>query len=149
MPIRALASYLDAFFNVSQGLFPPSPLPPPIEELGLTAMSLGLAKGPEQRGANVVTSKMFVAWSVDFIGSFLWELRNALCGKKGDRNKLSPSSYAAITAISATIMQRFHVSSATASGLAVLVLLAILKTAKKSFCKMTDKELLKALRDSG
>jgi hypothetical protein len=145
---RSLASYLEAYFNESPDLLPPRPLSPPIEELGMTAVYLGLVKAPEQRVTNVVTSKMFVAWSVDFIGSFLREIRNAFCGKKADHNKLSPSSYAAITAIATGIMNHFHVSSATASGIAVLILLAILRATKKSFCDMTDKEVLEALKNA-
>jgi hypothetical protein len=144
---QSLGAYLDGYFNASN----PSPLLQilrPIDQLGYTAMYLGLKKTPENKEASLVTSRMFRAWSINFIMSFSGKLRNALCGKKTDRNKLNPRSYAAVIAISSSIKQYLQVSSVTASGLAVLILLVILKAEKKSFCDMTDKEMLTALRNA-
>jgi hypothetical protein len=46
-------------------------------------------------------------------------------------------------------MQKFHLSSATANGFAVLMLISIGQSTKKTFCDMTDDEVLEALKKSG
>jgi hypothetical protein len=144
---QSLGVYLDGYFNASNSS-PQLQILRPIDQLGYTAMFLGLKMTVENKEESLVTSRMFRAWSISFIMSFLRELRNALCGKKADRSKLNLRSYAAVTAVSTSIMQSLQVSSVTASGLGVLVLLIILKAGKKSFCDMTDKEVLEALRNS-
>ena len=98
----------------------------------------------EHRGAGLAKIGPLV-WAVQFIRQILAELRKIICGPKSTPSKLGASSQAVIAAIAAAIAQRFHVESVTATGMAVLVLLALGRATKSAFCKMTDSEVLASL----
>lgn len=87
-------------------------------------------------------------WGADFIRQILVELRRIICGPKGKIPDLSHTSQAVISALAAAIVAKFNVSSASASGFAVLVLLTLSRAIKRAFCKMTDEEVLADLRNS-
>ena len=87
-------------------------------------------------------------WGLMFIKKLLKELRDILCGTGKKPKPVSHKAQATIAAIAAYITLKFQISSPTATGLAVLALLALARAAKKSFCEMTDSEILAALRQS-
>jgi len=84
-------------------------------------------------------------WGLQFIRQILAELREIICGPKSKRSKLGANSQAILSAIAAAIVAKFHVTSVTATGLSVLVFLALGRATKSAFCKMTDSEVLAAL----
>lgn len=87
-------------------------------------------------------------WGRQFIARILSELREIICGPKPKPSKLGPNAQAYIAAIAAAILAKFHVSSVTATGLAVLILLTLSRATKNAFCKMTDAEVLAALSEN-
>jgi hypothetical protein len=85
-------------------------------------------------------------WATSFIRQIIAELREIICGSKKKPKGLGEKSQAIIAAITVAIASRFHIPPGTATGLAVLVLLALSRATKKAFCKMTDEEVLAALK---
>jgi hypothetical protein len=142
---RHMARYLTKALDVWTGNVRSSELQQtPMEQLGLAVMQSDLS-GTETRDLNPRLSSPVRMVAGTFLAKFLRELRNILCGTKKDRNKLSAHSHGALSALAVAIMQICHVSSVTATGIAVLILVSIGRASKKAFCDMTDEEALEAL----
>lgn len=140
----SMAQFLRDYTNRTSGH-------PPLALLGMAAASAGLVRsvGMDSVERRAARSPIGPAdWGRMFIEKLLKELRDIFCGKGKTAKPLGGPAQAAIAAIAAYIMQQFHVSQPSATGLAVLVLLALARAAKKSLCEMTDNEILEALRKS-
>jgi len=88
------------------------------------------------------------AWGAAFISELLVELRLILCGRKKQHGKISNETQAAIAMLATAISQKLGLQAPTSVGLAVLAMLCLVRASKKAFCKVTDKEVIKALLDS-
>jgi hypothetical protein len=125
----------------------------PLVSLGLAAVQTQLIRpmttdsAIERRGASLSFQLGPAQWGLQFLRKILANLREAICGNKKKPTPLGKNAEAYIAAITAFIMQKFHVPYGTATGLAVLIMLTLSRSAKKAFCEMTDEEVLAAFRE--
>ena len=91
---------------------------------------------------------LFRRWGTAFIATCLSELRKIICGDGKTPKKLSGNSQAGIVALATFLAQQFGLTSATATGLAVLVFIKVGQAAKTALCKTTDKDFLASLEKS-
>jgi hypothetical protein len=124
----------------SEYLRDPHAAPPPIHTVGLTAFYL--QGGIAARGLD--TLKLGIAFIKDFLG----ELRLQICGRGKKIPNLSKKSHGVISGITVALCHRFGLNDSTAMATAVVILLALANATKKSFCRMTDDEVLRALRET-
>jgi len=125
---------------------------PPLASLGLAAVQAHLVRpittdsGFEKRtraGASFGPS----SFGLQFLKKILADLRNIICGSKKKPTELGKNAQAYIAAITAFIVHKFHIESATATGMAVLTMLTVSRATKKAFCEMTDAEFFASLRE--
>ncbi len=143
-----IARYLQSFSAGEKTL-------PPIIFLGLIARDAKLVReipldsAIEKRtlGSKRVAGPL--RWGLELIRDILVELRKIICGPRKTPSKLGPISEVSIGAIAAYIAKRFHMESATAHGIALVILLNLGRAAKNAFCKKTDAEILAALAETG
>jgi hypothetical protein len=88
-----------------------------------------------------------VEWAKGLIREFLSEIREQICGKGKKPSNLGIKSQSLVAGIAVALAHKFGFDGPYASGVAVLILMAIANATKKSFCKMTDEEVLRALED--
>jgi hypothetical protein len=129
---KTIARFLQDYRSISVG------------QLGIAAMSAGALQVVEERGGALAFMTSW-EWGQKFIETILAELREIICSPKKHRGNLSRHTQAIIAAIVTMLMHKFGMQSATANGIAVLILLTLGRATKKAFCKMTDAEVLEAL----
>jgi hypothetical protein len=146
---RGMSQYLHQFLAQSD-------IRSPILSLGMAAMDAGLVRSVsmdsaiENRSASGSSAPKIgpLSWGLNFIKKILSDLRNSICGSNKKPKPLDKKSEASLVLITTAIMHKFHVSSPTATGLAVISVIAISRSTKKAFCEMTDDEVLAALAAS-
>jgi hypothetical protein len=144
-----LARYLQEYDN-------PYPSIPTLQIIGSVLRDAN-AKGlhsfttdasPDPNRPPTPRSTTFVRWGTQFLNAVLVDIRDAICGKGKNVKPLGPKSQGVIAAIAAAIMHKFGIDAATATGLAVLVLIKLGQILKKRFCQMTDAEVLAEFKNA-
>jgi hypothetical protein len=90
-------------------------------------------------------AQLFLQWGTAFIATCLSELRKIICGDGKTPKKLSGHTQGGLAALATFLMQQYGFTNATATGLAVLILIKVGQAAKNAFCKTTDKDFLASL----
>jgi hypothetical protein len=126
---------------------------PPLASLGMAAVQTDLVRPMTTDSAFEVRSADRPNlgpsnWGIQFLKKILADLRDVICGSKKKPTELGKNAQAYIAAITIIIMQKFHLLSPTANGMAVLTILAISRATKKAFCEMTDAEVFAALKEN-
>jgi hypothetical protein len=99
----------------------------------------------EARRAGIIRKRS--GGALTFFLILLGELRTIICGKGKTPKKLGSTSQTVLTALAAAIVQKLGISNPTATAVAVLMLIALGRATKNAFCRMSDTEALKLLRD--
>ena len=76
------------------------------------------------------------------------ELRKILCGKGKTPKKFSSHTNNVLSGVAASIAAYLGVHDSAAAGVAVLVLMTLGQVTRNTFCRMTDLEVIRALKEA-
>jgi hypothetical protein len=87
-------------------------------------------------------------WGARFVLHFLTEIRGAICDGKAIKTSAAGkgTATAAATAVSVWVMSVFNLSNAVAISIGALCIHVVATAGKKSFCELTDDEVIAELR---
>jgi hypothetical protein len=100
---------------------------------------------PKDRDYSIIIPEHIASIGLEFIGRVMREVRAVVCKKEKKRLVGGRSFPAVVSGLASSLTASLGISSALATGLAATVLVILAQAAHKSFCDMTDEQVLEAV----